>query len=121
MNGFERYTKKTRRQVFLEEMEQVVPWREVCALIEPHYLKPGNGRPPVGVERMLPREISGSCTNGSSSRPMVPRAPTRGGGPAAENPQRQTPRPLPVLRTPDELSQFTAVLSGSPSSLEEVA
>ncbi len=26
MNGFERYTKKTRRQVFLEEMEQAVPW-----------------------------------------------------------------------------------------------
>jgi IS5 family transposase len=53
MTGFERYTKKTRRQMFLEEMEQVVPWRELCALIEPHYPKPGNGRPPVGVERML--------------------------------------------------------------------
>src|SRR5580700_2873472 len=53
MNGFEQYTKKTRRQVFLEEMSQVVPWRELCALIEPHYPKPGNGRPPVGVERML--------------------------------------------------------------------
>src|SRR6201982_137857 len=53
MNGFERYTKKTRREVFLEEMEQVVPWRELCALIEPHYPKAGNGRPPVGVERML--------------------------------------------------------------------
>ena len=53
MNGFERYTKKTRRQVFLEEMEQVVPWRELGSLIEPHYPKPGNGRPPVGVERML--------------------------------------------------------------------
>jgi len=53
MNGFERYTKKTRRQIFLEEMEQVVPWRELCALVEPHYPKPGNGRPPVGVERML--------------------------------------------------------------------
>jgi hypothetical protein len=53
MNGFERYTKKTRREVFLEEMEQVVPWRELCALIEPHYPKAGNGRPPVEVERML--------------------------------------------------------------------
>jgi IS5 family transposase len=53
MNGFERYTKKTRREVFLEEMEQVVPWSELCALIEPYYPKPGNGRPPVGVERML--------------------------------------------------------------------
>src|SRR6202035_1055931 len=53
MNGFERYTKKTRRQIFLGEMERVVPWRELCALVEPHYPKPGNGRPPVGVERML--------------------------------------------------------------------
>src|SRR5271157_3074043 len=53
MTGFERYTKKTRRAVFLEEMEQVVPWGELCALIEPHYPKPGNGRPPIGVERML--------------------------------------------------------------------
>src|SRR6201997_3676251 len=53
MNGFERYTKKTRRQAFLEEMEQVVPWRELCGLVEPHYPKAGKGRPPVGVERML--------------------------------------------------------------------
>ena len=53
MTGFEQYSKKTRRAVFLEEMEQVVPWRELCGLVEPHYPKPGNGRPPVGVERML--------------------------------------------------------------------
>jgi len=53
MTGFERYTKKTRRAVFLEEMEQVVPWRELCALIEPHYPRAGQGRPPIGVERML--------------------------------------------------------------------
>ena len=53
MTGFERYTKKTRRAIFLEEMEQVVPWRELCALIEPVYPKPGNGRRPVGLERML--------------------------------------------------------------------
>jgi len=31
----------------------VVPWGELCALIEPHYPKPGNGRPSIGVERML--------------------------------------------------------------------
>jgi hypothetical protein len=37
--GFERYSKKTRRALFLEEMEQVVPWRELCALVEPHYRK----------------------------------------------------------------------------------
>ncbi len=51
--GFERYSKKTRRAEFLEEMEQVVPWAKLGALIEPHYPKAGNGRPPVGVERML--------------------------------------------------------------------
>ncbi|OLD37011.1 MAG: IS5 family transposase [Armatimonadetes bacterium 13_1_40CM_3_65_7] len=53
MTGFERYSKKTRRALFLEEMEKVVPWAKLCALIEPHYPKAGNGRPPVGVERML--------------------------------------------------------------------
>jgi IS5 family transposase len=34
-------------------MERVVPWSALCALIEPYYPKPGNGRPAVGVERML--------------------------------------------------------------------
>ena len=52
-NGFERYAKKTRRAEFLEEMELVVPWSELVALVEPHYPKAGNGRRPVGVERML--------------------------------------------------------------------
>src|SRR5438270_13538232 len=51
--GFERYAKTTRRAGFLAEMERVVPWSALCALIEPFYPKPGNGRPPVGVERML--------------------------------------------------------------------
>ena len=53
MNGFERYTKKDTTAGISVEMGQVVPWRELCALIEPHYPKPGIGRPPVGVERML--------------------------------------------------------------------
>jgi len=52
-SGFERYGKKTRRAEFLEPMELVVPWGELCALIEPVYPKAGQGRPPVGVERML--------------------------------------------------------------------
>jgi transposase, IS5 family len=52
-NGFERYGKRTRRAEFLAEMDRVVPWVELVALIEPHYPQPGNGRPPVGAERML--------------------------------------------------------------------
>jgi transposase, IS5 family len=51
--GFERYGKTTRRASFLAEMERVVPWRDLRALIDPVYPKPGNGRPPVGLERML--------------------------------------------------------------------
>ena len=51
--GFERYAKTTRRAAFLAEMERVVPWSALCALIEPFYPKPGNGRPPIGVERIL--------------------------------------------------------------------
>ena len=51
--GFERFGKKTKRALFLEEREQVVPWAKLCGLIEPHYPTGSNGRPPVGVERML--------------------------------------------------------------------
>ena len=51
--GFDRYSKPTRRAVFLAEMDRVVPWRQLCALIEPVYPKPGKGRSPVGLERML--------------------------------------------------------------------
>jgi IS5 family transposase len=50
---YEQYRKPTRRDVFLATMEEIVPWAELCAVIEPHYPKPGNGRPPVGLERML--------------------------------------------------------------------
>ena len=34
-------------------MDKVVPWSNLCDLIAPHYPKAGNGRPPIGVERML--------------------------------------------------------------------
>jgi len=51
--GFEKHQKVTRRAEFLFAMNVVVPWSELCAEIEPFYPKPGNGRPPVGLERML--------------------------------------------------------------------
>lgn len=51
--GFEQYRRPTKRDVFLATMNEIVPWQELCAVIEPHYPKPGNGRPPVGLERML--------------------------------------------------------------------
>lgn len=51
--GYEQYRKPTRRDAFLAEMDRVVPWAELCSVIEPHYPKAGRGRPPVGLERML--------------------------------------------------------------------
>ncbi|TWI46292.1 IS4 family transposase [Pseudomonas duriflava] len=45
--------KQTRRERFLVEMEQVVPWAGLLALIEPFYPKAGNGRPPYPLETML--------------------------------------------------------------------
>ena len=51
--GFEKHGRATRKAEFLARMEGLMPWAEFCALIEPHYPKAGNGRPPVGLERML--------------------------------------------------------------------
>src|SRR5579875_2543870 len=51
--GFEKYSRKSRREEFLSLMETVVPWRELEAVIEPHYPKAGNGRQPVGLAIML--------------------------------------------------------------------
>lgn len=45
--------KTTRRERFLQEMEQVIPWREVEGAISPLYPDLGNGRPPIGLSRML--------------------------------------------------------------------
>ena len=45
--------KKTRREVFLEEMELVVPWKVLVEIIEPHYPVAGRGRRPYALESML--------------------------------------------------------------------
>ena len=52
--SFEKFRKKTRKELFLEEMERIIPWKELSRAIEPFYPKPkGAGRPPIGIERML--------------------------------------------------------------------
>ena len=51
--GFEKHNRATRKAEFLARMESLMPWAEFCTVIEPHYPKAGNGRPPVGLERML--------------------------------------------------------------------
>ena len=51
--GFERFRRRTKREDFLDAMDAIVPWAALCSVIEPHYPKAGNGRRPVGLERML--------------------------------------------------------------------
>ena len=50
---FQRYSKKTRREQFLEEMDAVMPWAELLALVAPYYSKGEMGRKPVGLAIML--------------------------------------------------------------------
>lgn len=58
-SGFELHSKRTRKRVFLEQMQRVVPWSALVSLIEPHYAKSGKhggskgGRPAFGIETML--------------------------------------------------------------------
>ncbi len=53
--GFELRAKSTRKRAFLEQMDRVVPWAELVALIEPYAPKAGpkGGRPPFAVEKLL--------------------------------------------------------------------
>ena len=55
--GFEKYSKSTRRERFLTEMDRIVPWGNLRALIAPMYPKAGDGRPPKELER----RVSWSC------------------------------------------------------------
>jgi transposase, IS5 family len=50
---YARKKKTTRREKFLSQMEAVVPWARLVAVIVPHYPAGKRGRPPVGIERML--------------------------------------------------------------------
>jgi IS5 family transposase len=45
--------KVTRRERFLAEMEAVIPWPRLLAVIAPYYPRAGRGRQPLGLEKML--------------------------------------------------------------------
>ena len=52
-DGFRKQRKVTRRETFLAEMDRVVPWQRLEALIEPHYPSGGTGRKPYALNTML--------------------------------------------------------------------
>jgi transposase, IS5 family len=52
--GFEMHHKKPRKEKFLEDMEHIIPWKELSEAVEPFHPNPqGAGRRPMGIERML--------------------------------------------------------------------
>jgi len=51
--GFEQFRRPTKRDLFLKTMGEIVPWIELCAVIEPYYPKGQGGRPTIGLERMV--------------------------------------------------------------------
>jgi IS5 family transposase len=51
--AYDNKKKKTRREKFLEEMNQVIPWEELLQVIKKYYPRAGNGRQPMPLERML--------------------------------------------------------------------
>ena len=54
MKASKKYRKPTRREQFLDEMEQIIPWTELSEAFEPFYPNgKGAGRLPIGVERIL--------------------------------------------------------------------
>jgi transposase, IS5 family len=53
VGGFDTHSKVTRKAAFLARIDKLVPWVCLEALIEPHYPKAGNGRPPRDLSTML--------------------------------------------------------------------
>src|SRR4030066_788410 len=51
--AYENKKKKTRREKFLEEMDEVIPWDELLQIIKQYYPRAGNGRQPMPLERMM--------------------------------------------------------------------
>ena len=47
--GFEKFARKSKRELFLDRMEQVMPWGELLALVESHDLSADSSQPPVGL------------------------------------------------------------------------
>ena len=70
--GFERFGRQSRRAEFLSQMELVVPWAELVALIEPHYPSSDKGRPcdrpGTDVADLLPSTVVQLVRSGGRGR-----------------------------------------------------
>lgn len=64
---FEAKRKRTRKEVFFERMEKIIPLDEWCKIIEPYYYERGNGRQPIKLEIMLKMYLVSQWFNLSDS------------------------------------------------------
>ena len=64
--------KKTKREEFLEIMDEIIPWDEWVGAIEPYYPKGKRGRPPMGIEKMLRMYLLQIWFNLPTRRPRTP-------------------------------------------------
>ncbi len=53
--------RQTRKEIFLSRMEQILPWQNMTAVIEPFYPKAGNGRRPYPLESK--RKLTAVCSH----------------------------------------------------------
>ena len=71
---FETHRKPTCREKFLADMEKVVPWQDLCAVIAPYYPQGETGRPPVGLEQhaayVFPPTVVQSLRSGGGRSPI---------------------------------------------------
>jgi IS5 family transposase len=51
--GIEKYGRKSRKELFLDAMDELVPWSELEAVVEPHYPKASHGGRPAALSVML--------------------------------------------------------------------
>jgi len=76
--GYAGKPEQTRRELFLVEMDQVVPWKGLAALIEPHYFKGEGGRPGYPLITMLRvylmpiRRLEPGAYSGRNDHPQFP-------------------------------------------------
>ena len=77
--GFKLLTKRTRKREFLDEMNLVVPWSQLIALIEPYAPTGKTGRPPFAVSTMLRIHLYSNSSSACLTRPWKKRCTTRRG------------------------------------------
>lgn len=53
LSGYTNRKKKTKREEFLDAMEEIIPWSYWVEMIRPYYFANKRGRKPIGIETML--------------------------------------------------------------------